>query len=427
MDRALSGKTAVGGEDSSSSNGKEDGMESPFTAAKITDRVYWVGAVDWGIRDFHGYSTNRGSTYNAYLILAEKVTLVDTVKAAFRDEMFARIASVIDPAKIRYVVSNHSEMDHSGCLPDVVERVKPEKVFASTMGAKALAEHFHLDRDITAVKDGETLGLGDAALTFVETRMVHWPDSMFSYLADEGVLFSQDGFGMHLASSERFADEIDKDVLEFEAAKYYANILMPFSPLIQKLLKKVAGLGISVKVLAPDHGPIWREDTGRMLETYGRWAEQKPTKKAVVVYATMWQSTALMARTIADGLAGGGVSARVLPLGSSHRSDVATEILDAGALLVGSPTINTNLFPTVADVLAYLKGLKPQNLIGQAFGSYGWSGEAVGLIGADLGAMKVEMVGEGLRVKYVPDGEGLARCRGFGMEVARALRERCDG
>jgi flavorubredoxin len=401
-------------------------MSGVFKAARVTDHVYWVGAIDWSIRDFHGYLTSRGSTYNAYLILADKITLVDTVKRPFREEMLSRIASVIDPGDITYIISNHSEMDHSGCLPEVIQAVKPEKVFASVMGANALAEHFHLDREIVAVKDGESISLGNMNSSFVETRMLHWPDSMFTYLAEDGVLFSQDVFSMHLASTERFDDEIDDDILEDEAAKYFANILLPLSTPVSKLLEKVGGLDITKGIVATDHGPIWRKDVNRIVELYSRWAAQKPTKKAVVAYDTMWQSTAMMARAIGEGLKAGGADAKLMPLRACHRSDVATEILDAGALLVGSPTLNNNLFPTVADALTYLKGLKPRNLIGAAFGSYGWSGEAVGQVEDVLRGMKVDLIGESIKVKYVPDDEALAQCYSQGMLVAEKLRELCQ-
>lgn len=401
-------------------------MSGPFKAAKVTDHVYWVGAIDWSLREFHGHLTSRGTTYNAYLILADKITLVDTVKAPFKEELLSRIASVIDPGDITYIISNHSEMDHSGCLPEVIQAVKPDKVFASVMGATALAEHFHLEREIVAVKDGESISLGNMTLSFMETRMLHWPDSMFTYLAEDGVLFSQDVFSMHLASTERFDDEIDGDILEDEAAKYFANILMPLSTPVSRLLEKIGGLDVTKGIVATDHGPIWRKDVEKILELYSRWAAQKPTKKAVVVYDTMYESTAAMARAIGEGIRAGGADAKLLPLRACHRTDVATEILDAGALLVGSPTFNNNIFPTVADALTYLKGLKPRNLIGAAFGSYGWSGEAVGQVEDVLRGMKVELVGESVKAKYVPDDEALGQCHSLGMLVAERLKELCE-
>jgi flavorubredoxin len=399
-------------------------MGQPFEAIKITDRVYWVGAVDWEIRDFHGYSTGRGTTYNAYLVLADKITLIDTVKAPFVDQLLSRIASVVDPRDIDLVVSNHSEMDHSGSLPRMVASIEPEKVFASQMGQKALAQHFHDGPAVTAVKDGESLSLGNMSLTFIETRMVHWPDSMMSYLGEEELLFSQDGFGMHLASSEMFDDRIDDCVLDWEAAKYYANILMPFSPIVAKVLAKIAGLNLSLKIVAPDHGPIWRKGIGRIIDAYGRWAEQKPNRKVVIIYDTMWGSTAKMAHVIADAVGAAGGLPRVLKLRASDRSEVATEVLESGALVVGTPTMNNHMFPTIADVLYYLKGLKPGNLVGAAFGSYGWSGEGTSQVAAILTAMGVDLVHDSdkpVRSQYVPTDEVLDECRTLAKRVCERL------
>jgi flavorubredoxin len=396
-------------------------MKKPLEAVRVSGHVYWVGAIDWDLRDFHGYATARGTTYNAYLVLAEKIALIDTVRAPYVPELLSRIASVIDPEDIDIVVSNHSEMDHSGGLPEIVATVRPERVYASAAGVKALSKHFHGGPEVTPVKDGERLSLGDASLTFLETRMLHWPDSMFSYLDVDQVLFSQDAFGMHLASAERFDDEIDAAVMREEATRYYANILMPFSPLVTKLLERVKELALPTRVVAPDHGPIWRRDFGRIAGWYGAWAKREPTRKVVITYDTMWGSTAKMARAIADGAAGAGASPRVLPLRASTRADVATEVLEAGALVVGSPTINRGMFPTVADVLCYLKGLKPAGLIGASFGSYGWSGEAVGEVHGLLEEMKVELISPGVRTEYVPTEQALMECRELGQAVARRL------
>lgn len=398
-------------------------MSEIFKPVRISDKVYWVGAIDWTIRDFHGYTTKRGSTYNAYLILAEKVTLIDTVKAPFKNEMLARISALIDPKEIDYIISNHSEMDHSGCLGQVIKEVNPEKVFASQMGVKALHDHFAIEDEIIAVKDGEKLSLGDMTISFMETRMLHWPDSMFSYLHEEKLLFSQDAFGMHLATSERFADEINKDTIEYESATYYANILLPYSPLILKLLDKVAASGLDIRTVAPDHGPVWRRDLPWILSLYRKWAQQKPTDKVVIVYQTMWHSTELMARALEEGLREGGAHVKVMSMDSSHRSDVAYEVLEAGALIAGSPTLNNNLLPAMADVLTYLKGLRPMNLLGAAFGSYGWSGESAKQVYDILSEMKLEMVGEPVKAHYVPDKETLLKCFDLGKTVAESLKK----
>jgi flavorubredoxin len=395
---------------------------SNLNAVKVSDRVYWVGAIDWNIRDFHGYATQRGSTYNAYLVMGEKPILIDTVKAPFKEELLARINSVIDPKKIKYIISNHTEMDHSGLLPDMIEIINPEKVFASVKGQEALNQHFKLSRELTPVKNGESMKLGDVNFTFLETRMLHWPDSMFSYMHEEKFLFSSDAFGMHLASSERFDDEIDSAVLEYEGKKYYANIIAPYSPLVLKLLDKVAQMKIELKTIAPDHGPVWRKDIPAALAHYRKWAEQKPTRKAVVVYDTMWQSTAKMANAIADGLIKAGISVKVLKLRESHRSDLVTESIDAAAIVAGSPTLNNNLFPTVADALVYLKGLRPQNKIGAVFGSYGWSGEANKYLKELLESMKIPVVAE-MQCQFVPTQEVLDQAAAMGTQLAEKIKE----
>ena len=396
-------------------------MKDIYSAVKVSDHVYWVGAIDWTIRDFHGYTTPHGSTYNAYLVMADEITLIDTVKAPFMEEMLSRIKSVVDPSQIKYIISNHSEMDHSGCLPQVVDLVKPKKVFASAIGTKTLKELFHDQREITAVKDGEILSLGNMELTFMETRMIHWPDSMFTYLAKDQLLFSQDAFGMHWATLERFADELPAANLEYEAATYYANIVLPYSPIVLKALDKVMATGWKIKIIAPDHGPIWRKDLGGIIELYKKWASQKHTAKAVVVYATMWHSTEKMARAISEAIAGAGIQVKLLSMSETHRSEVVYEVLDAGALIVGSPTLNNNILPQMADVMTYLKGLKPANLIGAAFGSYGWSGESVKDLEGLLKEMKVEIVAEAVSVKNVPDSSVLEKCAELGKTIAAEL------
>ena len=404
-------------------------MGQAFDAVRITDRVFWVGAVDWGLREFHGYRTSRGTTYNAFLIVDDgndpnaEVTLIDAVKPPFYGEMMSRIASVVDPKRIRHVVSNHAELDHSGCLPKVMREVQPDDLIASKMGKKALDRHFHWDQPIRVVEDGETLELGKTKLQFIEARMIHWPDSLFTYLHGDGVLFPNDGFGMHLASAERFADEIDPCVLNYELAKYFANILLPFVPRVKALLEKMPSLGLELKVIAPDHGPVWRQGTGEVVERYVHWTKRRPLKKAVVVYDTMWQSTSQMAHAVAEGLITRGVRTKIMPLAATHRSDVATELLDAGALVVGSPTMNNNLYPTVADVLTYLKGLKPAPLTGAAFGSHGWSGQAARQIEEILREMKVDIAGDTVAVQYAPDADELSRCRALGEAVADRLEE----
>jgi flavorubredoxin len=400
-------------------------MSGHLKAIQITDSIYWVGAIDWAIRDFHGYATREGSTYNAYLIVADKITLIDTVKAAFKDEMLARIASVIDPEKIDYIVSNHSEFDHSGALPATVEAVKPEKVFASKMGVKALTAHFRPNFEITAVTTGEELDLGGKTLSFIETRMLHWPDSMFTYLKEDEILFSQDAFGMHLATTKLFVDEHDLHQIKWESEKYFANILLPYTGKILALLKSLGEMNLPLKMIATDHGPIWRgDDINTALAWYSEWSTQPLYPKAVIIYDTMWGSTAKMAKSIADGVRSTGIQVKTFPLSASDRSDVATEMLDSGALIAGSPTLNNQIFPSLADTLTYLKGLRPANLIGASFGSHGWSGEAVKFLNQYLTDMHVDLVSDGVKVQYVPDDTVLLECFELGVTVGNELKKR---
>lgn len=401
-------------------------MNTSFRATKVTNSVWWVGAIDRSIRDFHGYGTPNGTTYNAYLVVGEKIALIDTVKKGFEDELISRISSVIDPSRIDYIISNHAEMDHSGSLPWIIDRIQPEKVFASVKGVENLKAQLPIDREIETVKTGDSLSLGNNQLSFIETRMLHWPDSMFTYFPSEGVLFSQDAFGMHLASYERFDDQLPQNVLEWEATKYYGNILLPFSPLVLNLLKNVSEMNLNLKVIAPDHGSIWRSKIDWILNLYAVFANQRPTNRIVVLFDSMWGSTTKMARAIGEGVYSKGGVPRLIPMGASDRSVVATEILKSGALIVGSPTMNREIFPSLADVMVYLKGLKPKNLLGGSFGSYGWSGEAHKHLDQMLKDMKVNVIGEPLSAKWVPTDEKLMECFEFGASIAELLCKECS-
>jgi flavorubredoxin len=391
---------------------------------EIAKGIYDVGVIDWNIRDFHGYSTYRGTSYNAFLILDEKIALIDTVKKDYSDQLIDNISKIVDPKKIDFVISNHTEMDHSGGLPRVMHRIGEDKpLYCSKMGVKNLARHFGQKWNYHALGTGDVLRLGNRTLTFLETRMVHWPDSMFTYLKEDKILFSSDGFGQHYAGHERFDDQIGDDIM-LHAKKYYANILLLYSPLILKLLDNVSQMGLEIDMICPDHGIIWRKNPGRIINAYEKWARQEQEKKAVVVYDTMWHSTEAMADEIAAGIADKGVLVRPIHIRSSHRSEIMTEVLDAAAVVVGSPTLNNQLFPTVSDFLVYMKGLKPTNKIGAAFGSYGWSGEAVKLINEELEAMKFDVIDPGIRIQYVPDKIGLVACFELGRKVGQAINER---
>jgi flavorubredoxin len=390
---------------------------------EIAKDIYDVGVIDWNIRDFHGYSTYQGTSYNAFLIVDEKIALIDTVKKEFSDQLLENIFKIVDPKKIDYVISNHTEMDHSGSLPRVMHKIGENKpLYCSKMGLKNLSRHFPQKWNYYGIANGETLSLGKRTLTFLETRMLHWPDSMFTYVKEDKILFSSDAFGQHYAGHEKFDDQIGDSIMP-HAKKYFANILLLYSPLILKLLEKVAELGLEIDMICPDHGVIWRKDPGKIINAYAKWSRQEPEQKAVVVYDTMWHSTETMAEEIAQGIVEEGVIARPIHIRSSHRSEIMTEVLDAAAVIVGSPTINNQLFPTVSDFLTYMKGLKPKNKIGAAFGSYGWSGESVKLITRELEAMNFDIIDPGVKIQYVPDQDGKNTCLELGRKIGRAIKK----
>ncbi|OPL17385.1 MAG: MBL fold metallo-hydrolase [delta proteobacterium ML8_D] len=394
---------------------------------EIKKDIYWVGAVDWSMRDFHGYSTYKGSTYNAFLVIDDKITLFDTVRSGFKSDLLHNIRNIIDPSKIDYMVVNHVEMDHTGSLPDVLEAVRPEKLYCSDMGKKALLDHFHRpDWPYEVAAPGDTLSLGRRSVKFIETRMLHWPDSMFSYIPEEKLLISSDGFGQHWATSERFDDEVDLSELMSHAAKYYANILLLFSPLVKKLLERLKELGIEIDMIAPDHGLIWRSHVKDILEAYADWAHHRSRKKALVIYDTMWHSTETMARAVGSGIEQQGVSIKLMDLKVNHRSDVIAEALDSRGLIFGSPTLNNGILPRMAALLSYMKGLKPREKIGAAFGSYGWSGEAVKIMNNYMKEMDFDVVEPGIRVKYVPTHDHLKECVEMGKRIGQAINRTGD-
>ncbi|MFN4131968.1 MAG: FprA family A-type flavoprotein, partial [Caldimicrobium sp.] len=347
-------------------------------AIKVKEDFYWVGAIDWNVRNFHGYSTLRGTTYNAYLLIDEKITLFDTVKHGFEEELLERIASVVSPEKIDYLVINHIEPDHAGAFLRIVERIKPEKIFLTRNAKSGLILHFHReDFPFVEVKTGDEVKVGRRSIRFIETPMIHWPDSMMSYIPEEKILVSQDAFGAHYATSKRFNDEVDECELIQESAKYYANIVYPYSPQVNKLLKKVKEMGLEIDMICPDHGVIWRKNPEKIIALYERWSSNICDPRVLIIYDTMWKSTEKMAYAVMEGVIQEGVEVKMCKLSVADFTDLMRDVLEAKGIILGSPTLNNGLLPTVAGFLQYMKGLRPRGKVGAAFGSYGWSGEAV--------------------------------------------------
>ncbi len=382
--------------------------------------IYWVGAIDWNIRDFHGYSTHKGSSYNAYLVVGEKIALVDTVKAPFFAEMMGRIKEIIPLEKIDYLIVNHVEMDHSGSLPLFKQALPKVEVVCSPRAEGELKLHYGGTIPLQVVKTGDTLQLGGKTLTFVEIPMVHWPDSMVTYIKEAKVLLPNDAFGQHIASTERFDDELGWEAIRPEAQKYYANIVMPYGPQVLKALEALQG--IEIEVIGPSHGIIWRRHIPEITATYERWAKGETEQKALVVYDTMWGSTEQMAKAIYQGLVEEGVSAKLYRLAISDNSDIVQELLETRGLLLGSPTLNNGVFPSVAEFSCYIKGLRPKGRIAAVFGSYGWGkGAMTKALTADLKAAGME-VSEELQVQFVPDQDALKNCEALGRRVAQRIK-----
>jgi len=394
--------------------------EHTMKAVEIKPDIFWVGGIDWNLRNFHGYKTQRGTSYNAYLILDERITLVDTVKHYLFDEMLARIRDVIDPQQIDLVVSNHVEMDHSGSLPMVAELLPGVEVITSVNGMTGLPAHFGQGLNLRPVKLGDEVGIGKRTLRFLPAPMVHWPDSMETYCPEEKLLLSNDGFGQHIASSERFVDEVGLDLAMEEAAKYYANIVLPYGPQVQKLL--AAASQLEIEMIATGHGLIWRRDLETIVGAYTRWAANRTVPKAVIVFDTMWGSTKALAYALQEGLEAEGVPTTMGHLDAADISDIMTHMLEARGILVGSPTLNSHVFPTVAGAMTYVAGLKPRNRLGFAFGSYGWGRQGVSGVEAFMDELGWQRPVESLAVQWRPGEEELAKARAAGAQFARAIK-----
>jgi flavorubredoxin len=385
--------------------------------------IYWVGVVDWNLRDFHGYKTPNGTTYNAYLVVDEKIALIDTVKKQFKDELVRNVSSLVDLDKIDYLVVNHVEMDHSGSFPDVAALLPNAKIVATPEGKEELAKHHGDAAEVGTVDNGDTISLGSKTLTFIKTPMLHWPDSMMTYIPEDKVLFSSDGFGQHYASSLRFSDEVDETTLRDAAGDYYANILWLYSPLITRLLSSVADMGLDIDIIAPDHGFIWRGNLDKALSWYGEWSSgSSASDKVIIAYETMWNSTERMAKAIAEALAESGLEVRLMRLRDTENSFVLAELLDAKALLVGTPTLNNGMFPSIGGLLTYLRGLRPKKKVGAVFGSYGWGGGGCSAAEELLGQSGIDVVMPAMELKWVPTESELAACAEWAREFATKVK-----
>ena len=397
-------------------------------AVEIKPGIYWIGAIDWAVRDFHGYITPNGTSYNNYLILDRHVTLVDTVKHDFFEYTIDNIRSLVDPGKIENVVINHIENDHASSLDRIMELAPQATIYISERGKKALDRFFDTSQwTFKIVKTGQTLSTGTKTITFLETPMLHWPDSMMSYVKEDKLLISQDAFGQHLATSARFDDEYCDQYsvtnLEHAVRDYYANILMPFGTLVKAKIAEIHKLGLEIDMIAPDHGIIWKKDPGKILQMYLDMANDKADLRVVIVYDTMWHSTEHMTIPIMEGIKAAGIDAEVLKLRSTPMSVAIKRVWESRAMLIGTPTLNNIMFPTVAEFLTHLRGLRPKNRLTGAFGSYGWGGGAVKEAYEAFKKMGLDAVEPGVQVLYRPSAEDDKICFEFGRQFAEKTIE----
>lgn len=392
---------------------------------KITDKVTWVGKIDWELRRFHGdeYSTDRGSSYNSYLIKDEKTVLIDTVWTPFADEFIANLKKEIDLNKIDYIIAQHGEVDHSGTLPLLMKEIPNTPIYCTANGAKILKAHYHEDWNFVEVKTGDTLNIGESTLTFVEARMLHWPDSMMTYMSGDSILFSNDAFGQHYASDLMYNDLVDQGELFQEAIKYYANILTPFSPLVTNKIKEVLSFNLPLNMIATSHGVIWRDNPAQIVHKYLEWADAYQENQITIVYDTMWNATRKMAEAIAEGIRSVDNTVTVKLFNAAHtdKNDVITELFKAKAILFGSSTVNKGIMNATGGILEMIKGIGFKNKKAAAFGSYGWSGESVGVLEEALKAAKLEVIEGGAKELWNPDAEALERCKEFGKNFAEKL------
>ncbi|MBC8059591.1 MAG: MBL fold metallo-hydrolase [Clostridiaceae bacterium] len=389
----------------------------------LKNNVFCVGATDWRVRYFHGYelSTHRGSTYNSYLIKDEKTVLIDTVWEPLTDRFLENLREVVDIKKIDYVVINHAEPDHSGALPTIMKYIPNATVIVSKKGEESVKKHYFKDWNFKIVSTGDKINIGKNDLMFIEATMLHWPDSMFTYLTGENILFSNDAFGQHFASSKVFNDEVDETEVNQEALKYYANILTPFSKLVLKKIEQIKELNLPIDIIAPSHGIIWRKDPMQIINKYYEWATGKSENSVVIIYNSMWGATHKMAEFIGKGLGKAGIKYKIFNISTADRNDVIAEVFKAKGILLGSSTVNNGILTSLTPILEDLMGLKFINKFGAAFGSYGWSGESSKILEEHLVKSKIKVLQEGLIVKYMPDEQELDLCVEFGKSFAEKI------
>ncbi|MDY0117119.1 MAG: anaerobic nitric oxide reductase flavorubredoxin [Sulfurimonadaceae bacterium] len=394
----------------------------------IKNNVYLVGNVDWELERYQGYkySTHKGSSYNAYLIKEQKNVLIDTVNAAFTNVFIKNLQNEIDLNKIDYIVINHGEPDHTGALPALMKLIPNTPIYCTKNCVKSLKGQYHEDWNFQIVKTGDTLDLGDKRLVFVEMPLLHWPDSMLCYLTEDNILFSNDAFGQHYATSAVYNDLVDQCELYIECQKYYSNILTPYSPKVIKKIEEILAMNLPLDMICPSHGVLWRDNPTQIVEHYLKWAKDYQENQITILYDTMWESTRNMAEAIAKGIkeADKDVTIKLIHLSKKDKNDVMLEVFKSKAILVGSPTTNKGVLTTIAATFEFIKSLDFKNKSGASFGSYGWSGESTKIINEKLVESGFTLLNDGLKMMWNPDKEAIKECITFGKEFVESLNNR---
>ncbi|MDF2890684.1 MAG: fold hydrolase [Clostridia bacterium] len=392
---------------------------------KINDSVTWVGKIDWELRKFHGdeYSTHKGSSYNSYLVRGEKTVLIDTVWRPFAKEFVENLKKEIDLNKIDTIIINHGEPDHSGALPELMREIPNTPIYCTKNCVSSLKGHYHQDWNFVEVKTGDKLNIGSKDFIFIEARLLHWPDTMFSYLTGDGILFSNDAFGQHYASEFMFNDLVDQAELYHEAIKYYANILTPFSKLVEKKIEEVVALNVPVNMICTSHGIIWRDNPLQIVNKYMEWAKDYNENQVTLIYDSMWDATRKMAEAIAEGIksTNNEVEIKLYNTARTDKNDIITEVFKSKLIIAGSSTINKGILYSIDGLLEMMRGLSFKGKKAAAFGSYGWSGESVAILNEELKKGGFELIDEGLKVFWVPDEAGIEKCKEFGRKLAAQL------
>ena len=380
----------------------------------VKGNVSWIGYLDWELQHFHGddYSIINGSSQNAYLIEEEKTVLVDTVWTPHRFDFVENLKKEIDLKKIDFIVANHGECDHSGSLTTILEEIPDVPIYCTENAVKSIeGQYGKRGWNFHVVKTGDSLEIGNGKkLIFLEMRMLHWPDSMATFLTGDNILFSMDAFGQHYAVEELFSDKANQCVLMKEAMKYYANILTPFAPILRKKLEEITALNLPIEMIAPSHGAIWRENPMQIVEKYAEWAQDYQEDQVTIAFDTMWEGTTKIAYSIAEEIhrQSPDTVVKVFNISKSDKNEVMTEVFKSKALAVGSPTVANSILSPVAGWLEFLKQLKFKKKKAAAFGCYGWSGESVKVLQESLKAAGFQVIPGNIRAEWVAKEEDFA-------------------